>query len=127
MYDQWAVPGVRCLFQDTHGGLAARVVGILGVVGPGQQHLARAHEAAEIIHVPVRFIVEQAMRQPDHLVDRQVVGQHAFDFFAAQVGVAVSIEQAFLGGDQRAFAVDMNRAAFKHEAFGAVAIATLDF
>ncbi|MNG01708.1 hypothetical protein D3C84_847010 [compost metagenome] len=41
--------------------------------------------------------------------------------------VAIAVEQAFFSGDQGAFAVDVNRAAFQHEAFGVVAIAPLDF
>ncbi|MNO64267.1 hypothetical protein D3C76_549930 [compost metagenome] len=75
----------------------------------------------------VGFVVVQAVRQPDHGVDRQVLAQHRLDLFAAQVRVAVAVEQAFLGGDHGAFAVHVDRATFQHEALGLVALAALHF
>ena len=75
----------------------------------------------------VGFIVEQAVRQPDHGVDGQVRGENRLDVLAPQMRVAVLVQQALFGGDQRAFAVDVDRAAFQHEAFGAVTVAVFDF
>jgi hypothetical protein len=43
------------------------------------------------------------------------------------VRVAVAIKQAFAGGDQRTFAINMNRTAFQHKTFGVVARRALDF
>ncbi|MNN05713.1 hypothetical protein D3C81_1184810 [compost metagenome] len=74
----------------------------------------------------IGFVVEQAIRQPDDFIHSQVRTQHRFDFCAIHVRVAIAVEQAFFGGDQGAFAVDVNRTAFQHEAFGAVARAALD-
>jgi len=126
VHDQRATLGVACALQHRHGGLAARVVRVVGVVGPGQQHFARADEAAEVVDVAVGFVVEQAVGQPDDAVDRQVLAQDRLDLLAGQLRVAVAVEQALLGGDQRAFAVDVDRAALEHETFGAIAIAVLD-
>ena len=56
----------------------------------------------------VGFVVEQAVRQPDYRVDGQVISQILLDLLTVQVRVAVRVEQAFLGGDQGAFAVDMD-------------------
>ncbi|MCY1180434.1 hypothetical protein D9M73_208760 [compost metagenome] len=39
--------------------------------------------------------------------------------------IAVVVEQALFGGDQGAFTIDVNRTAFKHEAFSVVALASL--
>ncbi|MNO24862.1 hypothetical protein D3C76_146910 [compost metagenome] len=74
----------------------------------------------------VGFVVEQAVRQPDDLIHSQMRAEHRFDFRTVQVRVAIAVEQALFGGDQRAFAVDVNRAAFKHETFSAVTRAALD-
>src|SRR5690606_27248270 len=126
VHHQLAPPGVALGFQYAHGGLAARVVGVVHVIGPGQQHFARAYIAAEIVDVAVGLVVEQAIRQPDHFVHAQVLGEYLLDLLAGEVRVAVLVEQAFPGGDQGAFAIDVDRAAFQHEAFGAVARAALD-
>ncbi|MNE39930.1 hypothetical protein D3C80_1339120 [compost metagenome] len=71
----------------------------------------------------VGLVVVQAIRQPDDAVNCQVIAQNGFDLLTVQVRVAVVVEQAFLGGDQGAFTIDMDRAAFQHEAFGVVALA----
>ncbi|MNI25000.1 hypothetical protein D3C73_786370 [compost metagenome] len=75
----------------------------------------------------VGFVVEQTVRQPDDFIHSQIRDEHRFDFCTVQVRVAIAIEQAFFGGDQRAFAVDVDRAAFEHEALGAIARTALDF
>ena len=74
----------------------------------------------------VGLVAEQAVRQPDHRLHRQMLAQHSFDLCAVQVRIAVGVEQAFLGGQQRALAVHVNGAAFQHEAGRDVAGATLD-
>ncbi len=77
--------------------------------------------------MPVGFIVEQAIRQPDNFIHSQVIAEDRFDLFAGQVRVAVAIEQALFGGDQRALAIHVDRAAFEHKALGDVTRAALDF
>ena len=62
--------------------MAAHVVRVTLVVSPGQQYLTRSNVAAEVIHMAVGFVVEQAVRQPDDLVHGQVRTQYVFDFFA---------------------------------------------
>ncbi|MNZ39017.1 hypothetical protein D3C78_565030 [compost metagenome] len=74
----------------------------------------------------VGLVVVEAIRQPDHRLHRQLLAQRRLDLFAIEVRVAVAVEQAFLGGDQGAFAIDMDGAAFQHEAIGAIALAVLD-
>ena len=126
MYHQLASLGVAAFFQHAEGGLAAQVVRVVLVVGPGQQHLAGTHVAAEVVDVAVGLVVVEAVRQPDDALHRKVVAQGPLDLRLAQVRVAVVVEQAFLGGDQRAFAVDVDRAALEDEVVGAVAGAPFD-
>src|SRR5690606_27283017 len=53
VYGQLTTLGITSAFQHAHGGLAARIVGVVRIIGPGQQHLARAHVAAEVVDVAV--------------------------------------------------------------------------
>ena len=71
------------------------------------------------------LVVEDACAEPDRLFDSDIVGQRAFDLLARKAGIAVGIEQAFLGGDQRALAIDMDRAAFEHDG-RTIAVGALD-
>ena len=125
--DTEAALGVGAVLQHIHRRVTAGVVRVLRVIGPGQQYFARAHVAAEVIHMAVGFVIEQAIWQPNDLVHRQLGTEHRLDFLAIQVRVAIVVEQALLGGDQSAFAIDMNRTAFEDKTLGAVARAALDF
>src|SRR5262249_7484749 len=40
------------------------VLRIALVIGPGETHLARTHEAAQVVHVPVGLVLEYAAAQP---------------------------------------------------------------
>ena len=73
----------------------------------------------------IGLVVIQALGQPDHLADTQMIGQHHFDFLAQQMRIAIAVEQAFLGGQQGALTVHMDRPALEHEPLGAVARAAL--
>ena len=119
--------GVRAGRQNVHRRMTTHIVGIALIVSPGQQHLARRNVAAEVIHMAVGFIIEQTIRQPDNLIHSQICTQHAFDFFAGQVRVAVAVHQALSRSNQRAFTVNVNRAAFQHKTFGVVTRATFYF
>ena len=62
-------------------------------LGPGEAHLARAHEAGEVIDVPVGLVVEYALAEPDHPAHVQVRTEQALETdpeviadFAAAVG-----------------------------------------
>src|SRR5690606_2803081 len=101
------------------------VLRIALVVSPGQHDFARTHEAAEIVDVPARFVVHHASAQPNHLGDTKIFAKQVFNLCAIQVWIAVWIEQAFFGGKQRAFAVDVNCTTLQHER-RTVAVAALD-
>src|ERR1700730_13717431 len=82
------------------------------VVGPPENDFARSYETRQVIYVSVRLVIEDTLPQPDHLADTEVIAQLVFNLLAAQAGVAVGIEQALLGNQHCAFAVDMQGAAF---------------
>jgi hypothetical protein len=54
------------------------------------------------------MVVEQAFAQPEQPVDARVIAQPPFDLFAVHPGIAVRVEQALLGGDGKAGAVDVD-------------------
>src|SRR5450830_705593 len=74
----------------------------------------------------VGFVVEQTVRQPDDLIHSQVGAQRSLNGCAVEMRVAVAVEQAFFCGDQGAFAIDVNRTAFQHKPFGAIARRAFD-
>lgn len=67
-----------------------------------------------------------ATGQPDHLVRAQVILQAAGDLGFAQVRVAITVEQALLGGQQAALAVTLNTAKLGDQ-WGAVTVQAFDF
>ena len=60
-------------------------------------------------------VLGEALPQPHHVLDAQVVAQALLDLLARQLRVAVGVQQALLGGQQRALAVDGHRASLEHE------------
>ena len=62
-----------------------------------------------------RLVVHDSVAEPDHAVDPEMVTQPALDLGSRQRRVAVRVQQALLGGEHRAFAVDVDRSTFEHE------------
>ena len=63
---------------------------------------ARRDEAREVVDVTVRVVALDAVAEPDDLGHAERVAQHALDVRAAQRRVAVRVQQALLGREQRA-------------------------
>ena len=76
-----------------------RVLRVALVVGPRQRDDAGPHEAAEVVDVAVGLVVVHAAAEPDHPLDAEVVAQAALDLVAAQLRIAVGVEQALLGDE----------------------------
>ena len=79
------------------------------VIGPGQRHLARGDEAGEVVDVAVGLVVEDPLAQPQHGRRTGVGTEQGLDLPATEMGVAVGIEQALLGDEQRALAIGVDR------------------
>ena len=62
----------------------------------------------------VGVVVEQALAEPDHALEAEVVLKPALDVLVGRAGVAVRVEQALLGRDDGARSVVVDRAAFEH-------------
>ena len=107
---------VRLLAEARQVVVEALPIGI-GAVGRGLgEHDARSHELGDVVGVAVRVaIFDQAVPQPDHLLDAEVGEQQRLDVLAREARVAVGIEQHGLRGDQRALAVERQPAALGHE------------
>ncbi|MOA19537.1 hypothetical protein D3C78_1399290 [compost metagenome] len=65
-------------------------------------------------------------RQPDHLLGTQVILQATRHFVLAQVGVAITIEQALLGGQQAALTIALDTAQLGNQR-RAVTVEVFDF
>ena len=118
LHDLEAAPGsVGRLAQHREVLLQARVVDVVGLAGLGHDH-ARGHELRHVVHVArgrVRpGVLDQAVGQPDDLLHAEPLAQQRFVVGAAQPQVAV-VQQALLGGEQRALAVGVEGAALEHE------------
>src|SRR4029077_14304649 len=98
---------------------------IAPTIGPREAHFARAYETREIVDVPVGLIVEHSLAEPDDVAHAQIVAQLPLHVAALQVRIAIGVEQAFLGDQRRAPAVDVDGAAFVHQR-SAVAVEPLD-
>ena len=88
------------------------------------QHLAGTGEGGDEVDVAVGVaVLGEALPQPHHPLDAQVVAQPLLDLLARQCRVAVGVQQALLGGQQRPLAVDGHRAALEHEGRFVAAVA----
>ena len=75
-------------------------------------------ESREVVDVAVGVIALDALFQPEDFGDAESVAQELFDLRAAELRIAVGIEQHRLGGEELARAVDLDRTAFEdHAAF----------
>ena len=91
---------------------------MVGVIGPDAGNFAGTDVAGDIVDVAVGLVGIDAVLDPDDLFQIQVFLQHHFDLFLVQIGnvtAGIGVQQAHLGGDQGAFAVDMDGAAFQDE------------
>ena len=62
---------------------------------------ARRDEPGEIVDMAVGMVVQQPLAEPHHPLEAEIVAQPLLDLLARQ-RVAVGVEQALLGGDDRA-------------------------
>src|ERR1700679_1166488 len=112
--------------QALVGIVGNRVLRILPIRGPGERHVPGAGEAGEFVDMAAGLIEVHALAQTNHLGDPEVAAKLLLDVGPRELGVAVRIEQAFLGGQAGTLAVHMNGAALEHER-GPVSVRSLDF
>src|SRR5688572_15564470 len=80
--------------------------GIRVALGSGRNgDAAGRDEAGEVIYMAVRVIVEQSLAQPDELLETQVAGERFLNIGPVHAGIPIGVEQALLGGHDRARAV----------------------
>ena len=76
-------------------------------------------EARDIVDMAIGMIVQQAVTQPDHIIDAEGLCEGRFGIGLGPVAIAVRIEQALPCRQQPPFPVNINRAAFQHDIMGA--------
>lgn len=91
------------------------ILRIVALVGPAQRDDARPDEAAEIVDMAIGLVEGETAGQPDHPVKAEIVAELPLDLFPAQMAVAVAVQQALLGGHQRALPVALQAAAFRDQ------------
>jgi hypothetical protein len=91
------------------------LVGGIGLVR--HEHRVGGDEPRDVVHVAVRVIAHASLAQPDHPADAEPLGEDALVVGAAHPGIALlhRREQAFLGRQQQAGAVAVDRASFEHD------------
>ena len=67
------------------------VVLILWIVRRESEDHTGFHEAGDVVHMPVRFVVEQAVAEPDHMVDTKVFLEQQLDLLLTHIRIAVRI------------------------------------
>ena len=94
------------------------MVGVAAIGFEGGDHGARRDEASDVVHVAVRVVAGDAALQPDDLFHAEIVGEDLFEMFAGHARIALLhvTQQTLFGGDERAAAVDVDAAAFQHNA-----------
>jgi len=97
----------------------SRALGAVPGLADSQSTLGEAATAPSGARAPAgnlsTFILDQAMREPHHAPDAKPGAQRLLDLATREQGVAVRVEQALLGGEQRARAVDRDGTSLQHE------------
>ncbi len=83
-----------------------------------RDHGIGSDESGDVIHVAVSVVAGDAAFEPDDGLRAKIIGEQFFIGRAAHGRVALLSggEQAFLSRDESAAAVDIDRAAFEHDA-----------
>src|SRR5678816_3372292 len=87
-----------------------------GILLDRQHDCVSAHEACDVVDVPVRVVPDAPLAQPDRLPDAEPVCEHAFVVRPREPGIAdLRVAQQPLFGDQKkSLAVDLDAAALEN-------------
>src|SRR5690606_10723403 len=80
----------------------------------------------EVVDMPARLVIDDSFSEPDDAGYAEVFVQQYLELSLVEMRIAVRIEQALFGRDERALPVDVDCAAFEHER-RAIAIASFYF
>src|SRR5262245_47239059 len=106
--------GVGRIFKRARDLLQNVGIGIVGT-GRGLAHDARgSDETREHVDMSVGVVVAKSAFEPDDLARAEGLAQRGFRLLLVPA-IAVGVEQGFAGGDEGAFAVMLDGAAFEHE------------
>ena len=115
MHGDFASLGVSRGFERVQARLGQRILRVAFVVRPCEHSLAWCSKRAHIVHMLIGLVVIDAVRQPDHLGNAQIVTQRALDLGFGQIRVASRGEQARLSHKRGALAVHVDRATLADE------------
>ncbi len=94
----------ECLLRDF-------VLGIAPILRPGQEDHAGSREHSQVVYMTVGGIERTPARQPDDLVNVQIVNQRLLDLCVRRTHLAVGVQKALARRDQRALTVTLQCAA----------------
>ena len=94
------------------------VVGVARIRLGAEDDDAGPHEPADVVDVAVGVVAHDAPAEPDHLADAEAVGEGALDLGSGEARISRLLvrQEAFLGREQRALAVDVDRPALENDA-----------
>ena len=102
-------------FQPRPVSLAVIEVRIVGLDGL-QQHAAARSERRDQVDVAAGVaVLDQALAEPHELLDAEMGPEDLLDRRPVERGIAVRVQEALLGGEQRAPAVGEDRATLEHD------------
>ena len=118
-YRQLACRPGRGLIAASAGSLEGRMIQIFAVRLDHGDDRVLGDETRQVVYVSMGVVAEDAASQPDGVRRTQIIGESFFVVNAAHVRIALLhfAEQAFLRGQNRSRAVDVDGSAFEHDPF----------
>src|SRR5437868_12538137 len=90
------------------------VVGVVRVLFDSAHDHIWSNEASDVVDMSVSVVADNALAQPQHLCDSEIIFQNLFDLASTELGISIWIEQALLCRKHAARAIDLDRSAFKY-------------
>ena len=81
----------------------------------GRQDGIPGNEACDVVHMAVGVVAFDAIAEPEDGFHAEGGAEFFFDRVAAEGWIAVGVEEAAFGGEERAFAVGVDRSALEDE------------
>ncbi len=106
---------VQSLLQVVQAGPGHGVLHVRPVLRPGQHHLPRRGEGADVVHMLVGLVIVDAPGQPEDLRYVQIRPQHLLNLFPGKRRIPPSAQQAALRHHAGSLPVHMDGAALQDE------------
>ncbi len=105
-----------CVVQPLQIFLQRQMVLVLRIRLRNSDDRQRTNKTRDVVDVAMGIVSRDAAVHPQHLVDAEIIMKNPLQIFAAEAWITLLhlAQQAFLGSDKCAVAVDIDTAAFQH-------------